>query len=98
MNRASSLQSDYECENVTDRDQNARKFFLNREKPFANGKTKILSSADITGKPHSERGASTSGATAFAQLMHMDAARDRPRQRSALPSRRWKLRIARSSP
>ena len=52
MNRASSLQSDCECENVTDRDQNARKFFFNREKTFANGKEKILSSADITGDPH----------------------------------------------
>jgi hypothetical protein len=61
-------------------------------------KNNIFIKPIIIGNPHSERGASTSGATAFAQLMHMDAARDRPRQRSTLPSRRWKLRIARSSP
>lgn len=81
MNRISSLQSDCECENVTDRDQNARKFFFNSEKTFVTCKEKIFSSARYHRRSSFARVASTRRATAFAQLMHMNAARDRPRRR-----------------
>jgi hypothetical protein len=73
-------------------------FSLIEKKLLPSAKKNIFIGPIIIGDPHSERGPSTSGATAFAQVMHMDAARDLPRQQSAPPSRRWKLRIARSSP
>jgi hypothetical protein len=73
-------------------------FSLIEKKLLPSAKKNIFIGPIIIGGPHSKRGASTSGATAFAQVMHMDAARDLPHQRVHAASRRRKLRIARSSP